>query len=62
MFNPFASEINLFPDSREALRRRIANSLRLPMAFVPGWMLNLLGAVNGAPGRLYTFVAVKPHG
>jgi SAM-dependent methyltransferase len=63
VLNPFASEINLFPDSREALRRRIATSLRLPSpALVSGWMLKLLGVVHRAPGRLYSFVAVKPHG
>jgi SAM-dependent methyltransferase len=63
VLNPFASEINLFPDSREDLRRRIANSLRLPApTLVRNWMLNLLGAVHRGPGRLYTFVAVKPRG
>lgn len=63
VLNPFASEINLFPDSRETLRRRIADSLRLPSpALVGGWMLRLLGALHRGPGRLYTFLAVKPHG
>lgn len=63
VLNPFASEINLFPDSRQALRERIAKSFRLPSPdLVGGWMLKLLGALHRGPGRLYTFVAVKPHG
>jgi SAM-dependent methyltransferase len=61
VLNPFASEINLFPDSRAALRARLANRFRLPPVVIPGVLLDLLGALNREPGRLYSFVAVKPH-
>jgi SAM-dependent methyltransferase len=61
VLNPFASEINLFPDSRAALLERVARSWRVPARLIPGWILDLLGALHREPGRLYTFVAVKPH-
>ncbi len=62
VFNPFASDINLFPDSRRAIRQRTASALKLPsLQFVPGFALDLLGALRHDPGRLYTFVAKKPH-
>jgi SAM-dependent methyltransferase len=61
VLNPFASEINLFPDSRAALRERMAKSWRVPPRLLPGWLLDVLGALRRDPGRLYTFVAVKPH-
>lgn len=61
VLNPLSSEINLYPDSRAALRERIANSWRVPARLLPGWLLDVLGALLRQPGRLYTFVAVKPH-
>ena len=62
VLNPLASDVNLFPDTRESLRRSLASSLRLPFpGLLRGWMLDLLGAVKRDPGRLYTFVAMKPH-
>jgi len=62
VLNSFASDVNLFPDSRAEVRRRIASKLGLPMAasLVPGWLLNMRGRRDQTPGRLYTFVARKP--
>lgn len=61
VFNPYQSDINLYPETRSGLRRRIAGRLRLPAAVVPQALLGLLGAVSDTPGRLYTFVG-KKHG
>jgi len=61
VLNPFASEINLFPDSREGLRNSIARACKLPYPrLIPDKLLDLLGALHRGPGRLYSFVAVKP--
>lgn len=64
VLNPFASDVNLFPDSQAALRQRLARKLRLPFFanLVPASALAALGALHRQPGRLYTFVAVRPHG
>lgn len=62
VLNPFSSDINLFPDTREALRARIAMALRLPYAnLIPRAALDAIGALHREPGRLYTFVAMKIH-
>lgn len=62
LLNPFASDVNLFPDTRAALRQRLADRSRLPAWLVPGVALSALGSLQRSPGRLYTFVAVKTHG
>lgn len=60
LLNPYASDINLFPDSRAELKRRIAKKLRLPSpAFIPDFVLNWLGGWSNQPGRHYSFVARK---
>lgn len=60
VLNPFASDINLYPDTADALKLRIANRLKLPSCLVPRALIRLLGARNATPGRLYTFVGRKP--
>ncbi|ULA64985.1 MAG: SAM-dependent methyltransferase Dde2880 (UbiE -like) [Nitrospira sp.] len=60
VLNPYASDINLFPDSRAGLRQRIATRFQLPSpAFVPGVLLDWVGAWSSQPGRLYSFIAGK---
>ncbi len=55
------SEINLFPHTRASLRILIAEKLFLPKGIqLPDWVLSVLDLVYKAPGRPYTFVAVKP--
>lgn len=62
VLNPFASDVNLFPDSREALRSRISRRLGVPSdLMIPSMLLDLFGALHREPGRLYTFVAIKSH-
>jgi len=61
MLNPYASDINLFPDSRGEMKRRIAKRLHLPSsALIPGFLLDWLGSWSFQPGRHYSFIAVKP--
>jgi SAM-dependent methyltransferase len=55
--NPWASDVNLFPATRDQLRNRIAARLHVPAAMIPGAVLTLAGALRREPGRLYTFVA-----
>jgi hypothetical protein len=55
-----SSEINLFPHTRDSLRALVAKKLFLPGGKVPDWTLSVLDFLYKAPGRPYTFVAVKP--
>ncbi|MEO8056641.1 MAG: methyltransferase domain-containing protein [Acidobacteriota bacterium] len=61
VLSTIGSEINLFPHTRDGLRTLLAKKLFLPAGTrVPDWTLSVLDLVYKAPGRPYTFVAVKP--
>lgn len=61
VLSTIGSDINLFPHTRASLRALVAKKLFLPEGTqVPDWTLSLLDLVYKAPGRPYTFVAVKP--
>lgn len=60
VLNPFQSDINLFPETKNKLKQRIARKFHLPAAIVPDWVPGWLGRISNAPGRLYTFVGSKP--
>jgi SAM-dependent methyltransferase len=60
VLNPYQSDINLYPETVSGLKRRVAARLHLPSVLVPGFALDLLGALSKAPGRLFTFVGRKP--
>jgi SAM-dependent methyltransferase len=64
VLNPWASEVNLYPESRASLKRRLCGRVHWPLpGLVPDAILPVLGAWLRVPGRLYTFVAEKPdHG
>lgn len=62
VLNPWASDVNLFPDSQEALRQRLARRLHLPGRAVPRVLLEGLGRMRREPGRLYSFVARRHRG
>lgn len=62
LLHPLQSDINLFPDSKAGMRERLSRRLRLPgRVRIPDFVFDLLGRLQRLPGRLYTFVAVKPH-
>ena len=61
VLNPYASDVNLFPDSRAALKDRLASRFCLPSSrFVPDILLDWMGARSKQPGRHYSFLACKP--
>lgn len=64
VINPWASDVNLYPETRATLKRRLCSRIRWPLpGLVPDALLTVLGGRLRAPGRLYTFVAEKPlHG
>lgn len=61
ILSTLSTEINLFLRTRAGLRALVAEKLILPEGIgVPDWALSILDLVSKAPGRPYTFVAVKP--
>jgi SAM-dependent methyltransferase len=60
VLNPLASDINLYPETRDSARALMARKLRLPSAsLVPDAILALRGKLINDPGRLYTFFGFK---
>lgn len=58
--NPWASEMNTFPETFDDLRRRVARRLHWPWpAAIPARALAMMGSRIQRPGRLYSFVARK---
>ena len=56
----YDSDINLFPDSLESLKKRLGAKIGFnPPAFISGAAMLVLNFLNSAPGRLYTFAGVK---
>ena len=63
ILDPYASEINLFPESYDSMKKDIAGKLFFPFPrVIPDAMLRVLGKINKAPGRLYSFIGRKEHG
>jgi ubiquinone/menaquinone biosynthesis C-methylase UbiE len=60
VLNPLASEINMFPETRDSIKASVARRLRLPaFVHVPDFLLTLRGSMIDDPGRLYTFFGRK---
>ncbi len=60
VMNPFESNINLFPETIAALKKRLAKRISFPWPWlIPDTLLTLLGRLNRTPGRLYSFVGEK---
>jgi len=60
LLNPFESDVNLFPDTKSAMKTRIMSRLGLPWpGLIPDAFLSWLGARSDQPGRHYSFVATK---
>jgi len=60
VLNPFASDINLFPETLGSVKARIVKKFRLPSArLIPDALLSLRGKLTDDPGRLYTFLGCK---
>jgi SAM-dependent methyltransferase len=57
VFNSHGSDVNLHPETMQARKSELARHLGLPSSrLVPSLALQVLGALDRTPGRLYTFV------
>ena len=62
VINPYECDVNLFPDTKTQLRRRLAARVGLPFPnLIPDALLTWLGKRSNQPGRHYSFVALKPR-
>jgi SAM-dependent methyltransferase len=60
VLNPLESNINLYPQTLDSLKARIASKFWLPScALIPDVLLSLRGKFMNEPGRLYTFFGHK---
>ena len=60
--NPYQSDINTYPETRQTVKRQLADRLGLPSEFpIPDMALSMAGALRRTPGRLFTFIASKPR-
>jgi SAM-dependent methyltransferase len=59
ILNPYQSNINLYPETINSLKKNLAQRFRLPSFLMSNFLLTQLGARIKTPGRIYTFVALK---
>jgi SAM-dependent methyltransferase len=59
VLNPMQSNINLYPETIQDVKRRLANKLKLPSILIPDFILSMYGVMSNAPGRLYSFIGQK---
>ena len=60
ILNPCASEINLYPESYDSMKKTIAEKFFFPFPkLIPDAMLQVIGKINNVPGRLYSFIGRK---
>jgi len=62
VFNPYQSDINLYPETTKGFKQMMANKRHCPAFLIPDFMLTRLGEKNNEPGRLYSFVGHKNVG
>jgi SAM-dependent methyltransferase len=60
ILNPYDTDINLFPDTKFTLKKRIAKRISFPFPqYIPDFLLSYLGSIDATPGRLYSFIGRK---
>jgi ubiquinone/menaquinone biosynthesis C-methylase UbiE len=60
ILNPCGSDINLFPESRESIKKKIAKKFFFPFPeMIPDVIPHLVGKFDKTPGRLYSFIGRK---
>jgi len=60
ILNPLQSEINVFPETLQGIKRRMARRVAFPLPdLIPDFALGLWGRFLRLPGRLYSFVGEK---
>jgi len=60
--NPLTSDINLYPMTLEDHRALLAKRFRVPKWVITNQVMRWVGERMTFPGRLYSFVAIKPLG
>jgi ubiquinone/menaquinone biosynthesis C-methylase UbiE len=62
VLNPCASNINLFPESLDTIKKQMAKKIFFPLpSIIPTSMIKLLGLFDKSPGRLYSFIGRKKN-
>jgi ubiquinone/menaquinone biosynthesis C-methylase UbiE len=59
VLNPMQSNINLYPESIQDVKQRIAVKFKMPSSLIPNLVISMYGALSNSPGRLYSFVGKK---
>ena len=60
VLNPWASPINLFPQTIDDIRRIVSDLYHFPFPkLIPCFMVRWIGGIINNPGRLYSFTAKK---
>ncbi len=59
VLNPYQSNINLYPETIQSIKKRFARKLGVSFLPIPDFLLGLLGSFSNSPGRLYTFIGRK---
>jgi SAM-dependent methyltransferase len=59
VLNPMQSNINLYPETVQDVKQRLASKLKLSSDLIPDFILSMYGAISNAPGRLYSFIGQK---
>ena len=64
VINPLQSAINLYPETLQGVKKRIAQRLAIPVAsLIPDCAVRFIGGFLRAPGRLYSFIGERtPRG
>jgi SAM-dependent methyltransferase len=63
ILNPYDSDINLFPETKSSLKRRMISNMPFPFPrLIPDILLSLMGSIDATPGRLYSFIGRKRYG
>lgn len=59
VLNPMESNINLHPQTVGGIKMQISNKTGIPARVIPNVLINLIGSLSNAPGRLYSFIGHK---
>lgn len=62
IFGPYQSIINMFPETLDGVKLKIARTFHFPFpSLIPDWLVRQFGNYMNQPGRLYSFFGVKRH-
>jgi SAM-dependent methyltransferase len=62
ILNPCASDINLFPESLDSMKKKMSKKIFFPFpSLIPNNLMKLWGLLDQTPGRLYSFIGRKKN-